>query len=84
MRKRATRTSQRLADLDRVVCAVLVASRHDAGLTQRELAAKLELPQAILAKVERGHRRLTVSEFIRLAAALEVSPSTLLERVQSW
>ena len=63
---------------------VLRASRHDAGLTQRDLALKLKRPQSFVARVEFGERRVTVSDLMQFAAALEVLPSTLIERVEHW
>ena len=69
---------------DRVLRAVLLASRREAGLTQRQLAAKLERTQTFVAMVERGHRRLSVTEFIEIARALGVSPVTLLQRIERW
>jgi transcriptional regulator with XRE-family HTH domain len=49
------------------------------GYTQTELASRSSLPQSNLSNVEKGKQDLTVSTLLRLAAALEVPPSELLE-----
>lgn len=68
----------------RALLAVLVGSRKEAGLTQRELAAKWKRPQSTVAAVESGERRLDVVEFFELAEALGVSAVALFERVARW
>lgn len=64
--------------------AVLIGSRKEAGLTQRELAQKMKRPQSFIAATETGERRLDVVEFFELATALGVDPVTLFERVARW
>lgn len=59
---------------------VLVDARNAAGLTQRELAAKLNRAHTFVAKVELGERRIDVVEFIELARALRMEPTELLAR----
>ena len=49
------------------------------GLTQAELAVSCGIPQSNLSNIEKGKRDLTVSTLIRIAAALEVKPASLLE-----
>jgi transcriptional regulator with XRE-family HTH domain len=61
-----------------VLCELLVAARRKAGMTQLEVAAKLERPQSFLAKVEGGERRLDVIEFIHLMRALGADPVKLM------
>jgi len=56
----------------------LVATRKAAGITQVELAARLDRPQSFVSKVERGERRLDVIEFCQVAEALGHAPSKLL------
>ena len=60
--------------------ALLVASRHKAGIRQHALAKKLRKPQSFVAKYERGERRLDVVEFITIAEALGTDPLKLLRR----
>lgn len=65
----------------RVLCAVLAQTRSEAGLTQRDLAARLKRPHSYVAKIESGERRLDVLEFIEMARAMRVDPVKLFERV---
>ncbi len=63
---------------------VLRALREAEGLTQAELAARLQLSgwdisRETLAKVESQVRCVTDRELVRFAAALEVQPSELLK-----
>lgn len=53
--------------------------RQAAGLSQAELAGKVDLDRTMLAKVETGRRRLDALELARLASALEVPMEHLLE-----
>jgi transcriptional regulator with XRE-family HTH domain len=58
--------------------AVLVAARHEAGLTQLELAERLRKPQSFVSKFERGERRLDIVEFSEIARAMQRDPIDLL------
>lgn len=49
------------------------------GMTQAELAQRAGVAQANLSNIERGKRDLTVSMLVRLASALAVRPSELIE-----
>ncbi|MCK1362205.1 helix-turn-helix transcriptional regulator [Bradyrhizobium sp. 199] len=60
--------------------ALLVATRHMAGIRQQALAKKLRKPQSFVAKYEGGERRLDVVEFIAIAEALGADPLKLLRR----
>ena len=60
---------------------ILVETRKELGLTQQDVADRLEKPQSYVAKVERGERRLDVVEFIALARAFGVEPSALFDRL---
>ncbi|HEX7114703.1 MAG TPA: helix-turn-helix transcriptional regulator [Steroidobacter sp.] len=65
----------------RVLCAVLAEARSEAGMTQRDLAARLKRPHSYVAKIESGERRVDVLEFIEMARAMRVDPVKLFERV---
>lgn len=56
-------------------------TRHACGLTQDELARRLDRPQSFVAKIEGGERRLDVVEFAEVVTALGVEPATLLDPV---
>ena len=60
---------------------VLVAARQAAGLTQRELAARIGRPYTVVANIERGERQIDVVEFVAIARALGVGELELMERV---
>lgn len=45
----------------------LKKARHEAGLTQLEVAKKLHKPQSFISKIENGERRLDVTEVAQIA-----------------
>jgi len=60
---------------------VLVDARKTVGITQQELASRLQRPQSFVAKVEKGERRLDVIEFAEWALALKLDARELLDPV---
>jgi transcriptional regulator with XRE-family HTH domain len=62
----------------RVLCELLVAARHEAGLTQQAVAKRLKRPQSFVAKYEGGERRLDLIEFVEVSKVLECDPVKLL------
>ena len=52
--------------------------RTEAGISQRELARRLNKPPSFVNKIEQLERRLDVLEFIVIAQALEIEPKALL------
>jgi len=63
------------------LCALLIATRKAAGLTQWQVAEKLDQPQSFLAKVEGGERRLDVIEFIAMVRALGREPAEVMTQL---
>ena len=61
--------------------ALLVEARRKAGLTQEEVAARLERPQSFVWKVENGVRRVDVIEFLEIARAIGFSPAIFLRKL---
>jgi transcriptional regulator with XRE-family HTH domain len=59
-------------------CALMVAARKQAGLTQHELARRLKRPQSFVAKYEGGERRIDVIEFVTIVRAIGADPIKLL------
>lgn len=57
----------------------LKAIRKQQGLTQRELAEKINVVSTTISNWENGWRQPSVYELKRLAAALEVSPSVFMD-----
>jgi transcriptional regulator with XRE-family HTH domain len=60
---------------------LLLWRRIDHGVTQSELARRLDKPQSFVAKYEGGERRLSIIEFIDIAEALQIHPSHLLDEL---
>jgi len=63
--------------------AVIVAAREAAGLTQRQLAAKLKRSNSFVWKLEAGERQINVLEFIEIARVLGVKASTLMVDIEA-
>jgi len=64
-----------------VVREVLIEARHEAGLSQRALAARLGKTGSHVAMIERGQRRVDLLEFCRIADSLGVSADALMHRI---
>ena len=62
--------------------ALLIEARKSAGLTQQELAARLNRPQSYVSKYENGERRLDLIEFLDLAAILDIDIVPFLQSLQ--
>jgi transcriptional regulator with XRE-family HTH domain len=65
------------------LCAVLRELRQEAGLTQVQVAAQLDVPQSFVSKYESGERRLDVIELRHVAQALGVSLGVVLNKLES-
>jgi transcriptional regulator with XRE-family HTH domain len=59
----------------------LIAARHNAGLTQHDLAVRLHRNQSFVAKYEGAERRLEVIEFVQICRAIGVAPELLLRKL---
>ena len=66
----------------RSLIAAIVGARNAAGLTQRQLAAKLKRSNSFVWKLEAGERQLNVLEFIEIARVLGVKASTLIGEIE--
>ncbi len=62
---------------------LLIEARKAAGLSQAELAKRLERLQSYVSKYERGERRLDVIEFLEVAEALGIDPTDFLRKLRS-
>jgi transcriptional regulator with XRE-family HTH domain len=71
------------SDRYRALLRHVVQARKDAGITQVELAARLDKPQSFVSKSETGERRIDFVELIERAYALDIDPSALIEKILS-
>jgi transcriptional regulator with XRE-family HTH domain len=65
----------------RALIALLVSTREAAGLTQRDLAARLKRPHSFGGRIEAGERRVDVIEFIEIARVMGVDPGQLFSKL---
>lgn len=63
------------------VQAALVNMRKEAGLTQRDLAKKLEREHSFVARIEQGERRVDLVEFYLICKACGASPETAINAI---
>jgi transcriptional regulator with XRE-family HTH domain len=64
--------------IDRQMGQRIATARRAAGLTLRELAARLGWPYTTLGNYEEGRRPIKVAHLVAIAAALSSSPAALL------
>lgn len=62
---------------------VLQDCRRAKGLSQERLAAESRLDRTFISLLERGQRQPSLSTLLRLAAALGVSASELVRKVEN-
>jgi transcriptional regulator with XRE-family HTH domain len=74
MSKRTTLEKKFLKDFGRRVQQL----RTKAGLTQYELAEKIDVSQEVISRVECGHVGVKLSRLALMAQALDVKPKDLL------
>jgi transcriptional regulator with XRE-family HTH domain len=65
----------------RKLVGVLVAARKTAGLSQRDLAARLKRPRVFVGRNEAGERRIDVIEFIEIARVMGIDPRQLFAKL---
>ena len=53
---------------------VLLNARHQAQLSQSEVALRIGRPQSFVSKYESGERRLIIEDFIVISRALDLDP----------
>lgn len=69
------------SDENKALVAVLVKTRKAIGMSQVELAERLNKSQQFVSRIESGERRVDLLEFIMIARALKIEPRDLLGRV---
>ena len=60
----------------------VIAERKATGLTQQELADRLDRPQSFVSKYERGERRLDVVEFLAVVRAMGGDPCEVVKKIE--
>ena len=70
-----------LSDQYRKVIDWLIAARKAAGLTQQQVADRLDRPQSFVAKYEGGERRLDIVEFVTIAKQLKADPANAIRLI---
>jgi transcriptional regulator with XRE-family HTH domain len=58
--------------------AKLKRARERAGLTQKELADRVDLPRTSVTNIEHGRQRIALHQLVQFAAALGTEPLELL------
>jgi len=58
-------------------------ARHERGLSQRQLAGRMQVPRTYISKIENGKAMPTLSSLARLAAALEMDICNLVRDARS-
>ncbi|GFM77144.1 transcriptional regulator [Pseudomonas cichorii] len=62
---------------------LLLEAREAAGLTQKELATRLDRPQSFVSKTENAERRLDVIEFLEVCKGIGVDPYEVLRGLET-
>ncbi|MCA0256140.1 MAG: helix-turn-helix transcriptional regulator [Proteobacteria bacterium] len=66
----------------KALIALLIEKREAAGLTQSDLAAKLNEYQSFVARLESGQRRVDVVEFLELSDLLGFDAASAVKLIQ--
>lgn len=60
----------------------MIEAREAAGVSQEQLAERLDRPQSYVSKTELGQRRLDVIEYLTIARAVGYDPYDLLRALE--
>ena len=69
------------SDAYKVILFHLIQERKQAGITQQELANRLNRPQPFISQIENGVRRIDVLEFYAIAKAIGTDPAWLFNQI---
>jgi len=58
----------------KILAERLTKLRKNAGLNQRQLTEKLDVPHNTVARIELGERRVDVLEYLQILDALDIKP----------
>jgi transcriptional regulator with XRE-family HTH domain len=76
-------SEQSAADEGLQVARAVRDCRHERGLSQRQLAGRMQVPRTYISKIENGKAMPTLSSLARLAAALEIDICDLVRDARS-
>ena len=65
----------------RLFLELLIKARKDAGVTQEQLAKRLNRPQSFVSKCENGERRVDVIELLQILQSIGVEPMSFLKKI---
>lgn len=57
----------------------IVAFRKGLGMTQEDLAGEANIDRSFLSEIENGHKNLSVETLKKIADALKIKPSSLID-----
>lgn len=57
----------------------IATARKKQGMTQEDLAGAAEIDRSFLSEIENGHKNLSVETLKKIADALSIKPSKLLD-----
>ena len=63
------------------VIEAIVHLRHEAGLTQRQLAERLGREQSFVGRIETGQRRIDLVEFVWICKACDADPQVQVNQL---
>lgn len=65
----------------RLFLELLIKARRDAGVTQEQLAKRLNRPQSFVSKCENGERRLDVIELLQILHSIGIEPIGFINKI---
>jgi len=72
----------KLTKIDNTFGAVLRKKRISKKLTQEALSIESSLSQAYISELEMGHKDPSLYTIFKLASALKIKPSTIIDEVE--
>lgn len=69
------------ADLNAAFGAQVRKARREQGLSQYNLAHRMDIHPTAIGRIERGYREPRLATILRLARGLDVTPGTLLDEL---
>ena len=66
----------------KLMLELLIKARKEAGLSQRDLSAKLQRPSSFVGKYETGERRLDVVEMLQITKILNIDACNIIRKLE--